>query len=257
MRASGIRRIAVIGAGLMGHGTALEFAAHGYDIRLHDREQTQRARARDSIAEGLGRLVEIGRITSATAAATPDHITLSTDLRSTVANADLVIESVFEDLDVKRDVFRDLDCVTPPHVILASNTSTFLPSLLAVATRRPDRVLAAHYFYPPYLLPLVELVRGKQTSDVTVATMSALYRAIGKRPAVVKKEAPGFVANRLQMAFFREAFPSWPLASPVRKMSTSLSRLASGANLDLLVPSSSLIPVDSTSSSLSASNSSR
>jgi 3-hydroxybutyryl-CoA dehydrogenase len=257
MRASGIRRIAVIGAGLMGHGTALEFAAHGYDIRLHDREQTQRARARDSIAEGLGRLVEIGRITSATAAATPDHITLSTDLRSTVANAELVIESVFEDLDVKREVFRDLDGVTPPHAILASNTSTFLPSLLAVATRRPDRVLVAHYFCPPYLLPLVELVRGKQTSDVTVATMSALYRAIGKRPAVVKKEAPGFVANRLQMAFFREALPSWPLASPVRKMSTSLSRLASGANLDLLVPSSSLVPVDSTSSSLSASNSSR
>ena len=130
---------------------------------------------------------------------------MGTDARAAVADADLVIEAVSEDLDLKRALFRELDAWAPPRAILASNSSSFMPSLLAAATDRPDRVLVAHYFNPPHLLPLVELVRGEQTSDATIETMQALYRGIGKRPAVVQREAPGFVGNRLQMALLREA----------------------------------------------------
>jgi 3-hydroxybutyryl-CoA dehydrogenase len=205
MTTSIIQRIAVVGAGLMGHGIALELAANGYDIDLHDRDQSQLERARVGIAEGLARLVDIGRITAGDAAGAPARISMETDLQSAVAGADLVIEAVSEDIEVKRMVFRDIDAWAPRHAILASNTSTFMPSLLAAATTRPERVIVAHYFNPPYLLPLVELVRGELTSDETVATMRDLYEGIGKSPAVVQREAPGFVGNRLQMALLREA----------------------------------------------------
>jgi 3-hydroxybutyryl-CoA dehydrogenase len=205
MSANDIQRVAVIGAGLMGHGIALELAAHGFTVQLHDRDQVQLDRARDGITNGLARLVEIERITLDAAAAAPARITMGRDLRAAVTDTDLVIEAVSEDLEVKRSIFRDLDAWAPPRAILASNTSSFMPSLLAAATDRPQQVIVTHYFNPPYLLPLVELVRGDQTSDETVETLRALYQGIGKSPAVVQREAPGFVGNRLQMALLREA----------------------------------------------------
>jgi 3-hydroxybutyryl-CoA dehydrogenase len=205
MNGNGVQRVTVVGAGLMGHGIALELAAFGFAVRLHDRDQAQLDRAQDGIANGLARLVEIERITLDAAAAAPTRISMGRDLRAAVTDTDLVIEAVSEDLEVKRALFRDLDAWTPPRAILASNTSTFMPSLLAAATNRPRQVIVTHYFNPPYLLPLVELVRGDQTSDETVETLRALYRSIGKSPAVVQREAPGFVGNRLQMALLREA----------------------------------------------------
>jgi 3-hydroxybutyryl-CoA dehydrogenase len=208
MRASDIQRIAVVGAGLMGHGIALEFAAYGYDVRLHDRDEAQLERARGGIDEGLNQLAEIGRVSPAALTSAPKRIVMGTNLGATVANADLVVEAITEDLDVKRALFHDVDRWTAPRAILASNTSTFLPSELAAATQRPDRVLVTHYFNPPYLPPLVELVRGPHTSDETIETietMRDLYQRLGKTPAVVQKEVPGFVGNRLHMALYREA----------------------------------------------------
>ena len=200
-----IRRIAVIGAGLMGHGIALEFAANGYDVRLQDQSEAQLAKAEASIAEGLGRLVAAGRILAAEAAAAPGRISLTSSLSEAVQDADVVIEAVTENIDVKRAIFAELDAHAPRHAILASNSSTFMPSLMAAVTTRPEQVLVAHYFNPPHLLPLVELVRSEETSDATIAAMHALYTDIGKSPAIVQKEAPGFVGNRLQMALYREA----------------------------------------------------
>jgi 3-hydroxyacyl-CoA dehydrogenase len=202
---SDIRRIAVIGAGLMGHGIALEFAAYGFDVALHDRDSAQLERAADNIAQGLARLREQGRISEQMAASAPRRIVSGTDLDRAVADADLVVEAASEDLALKQDLFRQLDAAAPPHAIFASNTSTFMPSRLAAATDRPDRVLVAHYFNPPHLLPLVELVRGPATSDASIETMRSLYHGIGKRPAVVQREALGFVGNRLQNALLREA----------------------------------------------------
>ena len=205
MRERQIERIAVIGAGLMGHGIALELAAYGFAIRLQDRDHAQLDHAAQRIAEGLARLAAIGRITPEMARDAAARISSGTDLREAVGDADLVIEAVSEDLELKRAIFRDLDAWAPPGAILASNTSSFMPSLLAAVTQRPERVLVAHYFNPPHLLPLVELVRGEETSDETIATMRELYLGIGKSPAVVQREAPGFVGNRLQMALLREA----------------------------------------------------
>jgi 3-hydroxybutyryl-CoA dehydrogenase len=116
-----------------------------------------------------------------------------------------VIEAVFEDLELKQSIFQKLDELSPPHTILASNTSSLMPSLLAAATSRPDRVLVTHYFNPPYLLPLVEIVPGPDTSDRTVSVVRDLLLKVGKRPAIVQKEVPGFIGNRLQAALVREA----------------------------------------------------
>lgn len=200
-----IRRVAVIGAGLMGHGIAQEFAVAGYDVRLHDADGGKIAKARDDIRNNLAMLAGLRLITNEQARAAEGRVTPCTALVDAAADADLVIEAVFEDLNLKREIFRTLDSASPPRTIFASNTSSLLPGLLASATQRPDRVLVAHYFNPPYLLPLVELVRHKATSAETVQTMHALLRKIGKTPVIVQTEVPGFVGNRLQAALFREA----------------------------------------------------
>src|SRR5689334_11485776 len=136
-----IRRIAVIGSGLMGHGIALEFAAFGYGVALHDRDAGQLARARADIPIGLDRLRDLGRIDARTAADAPERIAFGTDLAAAVADADLIVEAAAEDLDLKRTLFDRIDTAAPSRAILASNTSTFMPSQLAMATDRPDRVL--------------------------------------------------------------------------------------------------------------------
>lgn len=205
MGVDGIRRVAVVGAGLMGHGIAQEFAVAGYDVRLCDRDEGRIGKARDDIRNNLAMLAGLGLITNDQASRSEERITPCTALADAAGDADLVIEAVFEDLDLKREIFRTLDGTCPFRTIFASNTSSLLPGLLASATRRPDRVLVAHYFNPPYLLPLVELVRHEGTSEETVRTMHALLTKIGKTPVVVQKEVPGFVGNRLQAALFREA----------------------------------------------------
>ncbi len=205
MQLEEVRRIAVIGAGLMGHGIAQEFAVAGYEVTLNDLSAERLARAIEAMRANLRQLADLGLVPPERATAAPNEVRTTSDLAAAAADADVVIEAVFEDLPLKQRVFADLDRLAPPRAILASNSSSFMPSVLAAATGRPDRVLVAHYFNPPHLLPLVEVVRGPQTSDETVATMAALLRHIGKRPAIIQKEAPGFVGNRLQMALFREA----------------------------------------------------
>lgn len=200
-----IERVAVIGAGLMGHGIALEFAAHGFTVTLHDADPGRLARSRDEIRDGLLRLRETGTVTAEMADSAQERISLESELDAAAAMADLVVEAVTEDLQVKQAIFSRLDASAPRRAILASNTSSFMPSLLATATTRPELVLVAHYFNPPHLLPLVELVRGDRTSDETIETMRALYVGIGKQPVVVPRELPGFIGNRLQMALLREA----------------------------------------------------
>ncbi len=164
MSVQGIRRIAVVGAGFMGHGIGQEFALAGYPVILHDLTQEKLRSAVQGIESNLRQLAEWGLVAEEQIGPALDRIETCVRLPEAVGDADLVVEAVFERLDVKMQVFRDLDALCPPQTILASNTSTHLPSLLATATRRPDKVLVAHYFYPPSLLPLVEIVPGKGTS---------------------------------------------------------------------------------------------
>jgi 3-hydroxyacyl-CoA dehydrogenase len=205
MQPEAIRRIAVIGAGTMGHGIAQEFALAGYDTRLVDQTEEQLAAALANVRRNLGLLADAGLVERGGIDGVLERIHPTTSLREAVSDVDVVIEAVFEDLALKQDVFSRLDELCPEHTILASNSSSIMPSQLAPSTGRPDRVLVAHYFNPPYLLPLVEVVKGPATSDASAQTMFELLRGIGKSPVIMHKEAAGFIANRMQVALQREA----------------------------------------------------
>jgi 3-hydroxybutyryl-CoA dehydrogenase len=205
MQATDIRRVTVIGAGVMGPGIAQDFAAHGFEVHLYARSQVRLDQAVQSIRTGLAQLESLGQVTSQQAAATLQRIRTGTVLDEAAAEADLVVEALSEELALKQQFFRTLDGICEPRAILASTTSTLLPSRLASATQRPDRVLVTHFFNPPTIVPLVEMVRGPETSDETVATVRDVLLQMGKRPAVVQKELPGFIGNRLQGALIIEA----------------------------------------------------
>ena len=189
----------------MGHGIAIELALAGYDVQLHSRSEKSLDRARGMIRDSLERLQDLGRVSERQARSVPDSVRMSTDLGELVADADLVIESIYEDIDAKAKLFAKLDHVCPERTILASNTSSFLPSKLAEATTRPDKVINAHFLNPPFFVPLVEVVPTEETSEETTNTVMDLLAKLGKQPILVKREVPGFVASRLQMAVLREA----------------------------------------------------
>jgi 3-hydroxybutyryl-CoA dehydrogenase len=200
-----IQRITVVGAGLMGHGIAQEFALAGYHVRLHDQGDGQLDRAMENIRANLERLSSLGRVETHRIAPAISRITPTPDLDAAASHAELVIEAIFEDLATKHQLLRSLEQLCPAETIFASNTSSFMPSRLAEVLTHPERLVIAHYFNPPYLIPLVEVVPGPKTSQGTVSTMVAILEKIGKRPVVLGKEATGFVANRLQLALLREA----------------------------------------------------
>jgi 3-hydroxybutyryl-CoA dehydrogenase len=202
---SRIVRIAVVGAGLMGHGIAQEFALAGYQVRLHDLGDDRLRTALTDIRANLQRLSSLGLLDNSRIDPALAAITMSTDLGRTVSGAELVIEAIVEELGAKHALLRSLNELCGGETIIASNTSSFMPSRLAEAVSCPDRLLVAHYFNPPYLIPLVEVVPGPDTSNETVMTVVGLLQKVGKQPVVLSKEATGFVGNRLQFALFREA----------------------------------------------------
>ena len=189
----------------MGHGIAIEFALAGYDVRLHSRSEESLDRARGMMRDSLERLLNLGRVSELQAEAVPGLVRMSTDLGDVVGDADLVIESIYEDIDAKTELFGQLDDLCPDRTILASNTSSFLPSRFAAATARPDKVINAHFLNPPFFVPLVEVVPTGETSKETTSLVIELLTSLGKQPILVEREAPGFVASRLQMALLREA----------------------------------------------------
>ena len=201
-----IKNIAVIGAGLMGHGIAQEFACAGYRVYLHDITEEQLNNARVQIGKNLMLLAENAVIEEISISATLQRIHTTTDLTVAAKTADFVVEAVSENLPLKQQIFEELDSLCQPHTILASNTTALMPSQIGVNTKRTDKILNTHYFNPPYLIPLVELIRSPNTSDETVSVTFDLLTAIGKTPAIIDKEALGFVGPRLQAALIREAF---------------------------------------------------
>ena len=201
-----ISRIAVIGAGLMGHGIAQEFASAGYHVRLHDVTDEHLQAARTQIEKNLDVLAENAIIEKESIPSTLQRIQTATELATVAENADFVVEAVTENLPLKQQIFEVLDAICPSHTILASNTTALMPSQIGVNAKRKDKILNTHYFNPPYLIPLVELIRSPDTSDETVSVAFELLTAIGKTPAIIEKEALGFVGPRLQAALIREAF---------------------------------------------------
>ncbi len=201
-----IAAIAVVGAGTMGHGIAQDFAMAGFQVMLHDLTGERVQAAVEQIRHNLEQQVRWELATPAQAEQALVCLQTTTSLDEAVNNADLVVEAVFEDLDLKRRLFSELDRLCPPRTILGSNTSSYMPSLLASATKRPERVLVVHYFYPPPLMPLVEIAPGPQTLAEVVEAVRVAVRVAGKTPVLVRKEAMGFIVNRLQMALLREAY---------------------------------------------------
>ena len=200
-----VKTIAVIGAGDVGHGIALGLGLAGYQVRLNSTTEASLKKGMDSIRSDLDRLVGFSFAEPDQVQAALSMISTTTSLEEASRDADLVIEAVYEDLELKRRIFKELDEFCPERTILASSTSAIIPSRFAEVTRRPDRVLVAHYTGPSYLSPLVEIVRTEQTSDETVDIVFQVLKKVGKSPVMVQKEVPGFIANRLQAALLRES----------------------------------------------------
>ena len=205
-----IKRIAVLGAGLMGHGIAQVAAQVGkYDVNLRDVEQRFVDNGVSMIKESLQRFVKKGQLTEADMNATLARIHPTLDLREAVATADLIIEAVPENLELKKTTFREVDNYAPAHAILASNTSSVSITEMASATKRPERICGMHFFNPPQLMKLIEVVRGAKTSDETVETIFAVARKLEKETVLVKKDSPGFIVNRILVPALNEAVALW------------------------------------------------
>jgi len=198
-----ILRVVVVGAGTMGNGIAQVFAQAGHAVVLHDLDGAILERAWGQIDRSLAKLAEKGRIAASERAAALGRIQATTDL-SEAAGADLAVEAVVEKLETKRALFAELDRVTPPAAILASNTSSISITKLGAATRRPDKVIGMHFMNPVPLMALVEVIRGQATSDETTGAVMDLARALGKTPVEVS-DFPGFVSNRVLMPMINEA----------------------------------------------------
>ncbi|HET7420103.1 MAG TPA: 3-hydroxyacyl-CoA dehydrogenase family protein [Candidatus Dormibacteraeota bacterium] len=199
-------RLAVVGAGSMGAQIAQQAALGGVDVTLQDQDPSQLEKAQASNRGHLMRRVEKGRLSEPDAEAALARVRVTTDLRSAVEHAGFVIEAVFEDLELKRTVFRELDASAREDAVLASNSSTIGISKLAEVTGRPERCLNMHFFFPVLVMDLVEIVRGPQTSDETVDRAMELARAMGRTPVLLNKEIDGFIVNRILHAATQEAY---------------------------------------------------
>src|SRR5690242_2913729 len=198
-------RILVVGAGTMGAQIAMVCALAGHPTPATDLTDDALAGARTQLRARLGRDVAKGRRSRDDVDAAFGRLTFTTDLDGAATGADLVIEAAVEDLAVKRELFARLGELTPPHAILTTNSSAIMSSQLADATGRPDRVANMHFFNPALVMRCVEVVRGPATSDATVDAIVALTEQLGKQPVVLRKEIPGFVANRILGAARDEA----------------------------------------------------
>ncbi len=203
LKVDDIEKIAVIGGGTMGNGIAHVCAMTGYDVTLIETDQKFLDRALGTIGKNLDRMVAKEKITEKDKNDTLAKIKGSTSLDS-AKDSQIVIEAVFEDLNVKLDIFRKLDSMCPPDTILASNTSSISITKLGAATKRPDKVVGMHFMNPVPMMKLVEMIRGLGTSMETFQTVDELARKLGKTP-IPSHDYPGFIANRILMPMINEA----------------------------------------------------
>ncbi|TYC05609.1 3-hydroxyacyl-CoA dehydrogenase family protein [Micromonospora sp. WP24] len=197
-------RLAVVGAGLMGSGIAQVAAQAGWQVTLRDLDDAATKRGVDGIRKSLEKFAEKGKIEASEVEATLGRISVTTDLEA-AADADIVVEAVFERLEIKHEVFRALDKICKSDAVLATNTSAIPVTQIAAVTERPEAVVGTHFFSPVPMMKLCELVRGYKTSDATLATVRAFAEEIGKTVVVVNRDIAGFVTTRLIAALVVEA----------------------------------------------------
>lgn len=198
------QKVAIIGAGLMGSGIAQVAAQAGWDVVLRDVSEAALTRGLDGIATSTAKFVEKGRLSEADREAALARITTTTDLDA-AADADIVVEAIFEQVEVKQELFTALDAICHDGAVLATNTSAIPITIIASATNRPEAVVGTHFFSPVPMMALCELVRGLHTSDETLASARTFAEAVGKSCIVVNRDVAGFVTTRLISALVVEA----------------------------------------------------
>ena len=199
-----LKEVLIVGAGTMGHGFAQIFAMNHFSVWLVDEKEDFLDRARASVMDNLNYMVELGEIERERIQPILSCIHFTTDLKQAALKADYVLEAVSENLDLKKRLFQQLGNWTQPHVILATNTSSFDINELSEVTSHPERVIGTHWFHPPQITPAVEIIPSDVTNEETITIAIDLMKRIGKMPTRCKS-APGFVANRIQMAMAAEA----------------------------------------------------
>jgi 3-hydroxybutyryl-CoA dehydrogenase len=201
-----IKKVTVLGAGLMGHGIAQVAAQIGkYEVNLRDVEQRFVDSGMNMIKDSLQRFVKKGQLSEADAKPILARIHPTLELKEAVSNSDLIIEAVPENLELKKSTFHEIDTHAPSDAIIASNTSSVSITEMASATRRPEKVCGMHFFNPPQLMKLVEVTKGAKTSEETVQTILEVARKMEKETVLVKKDSPGFIVNRILIPALNEA----------------------------------------------------
>jgi len=200
-----IRNIGILGTGTIGSSWATFYAGKGFQLKMYDVDKSTQQAGIGKARENLGALARYGLLEESKIGAASGNISGSDTFEEFCEGLDYVQESVAENYDVKNRVYRDLDARTATNTILASSSSGLLMSEIQKNASRPDRCLIAHPFNPPHLIPLVELVPGRQTDPALIEEVKLFFEALGKTPVVLKKEAPGHIANRLAAALWREA----------------------------------------------------
>ncbi|MHA2237485.1 MAG: 3-hydroxyacyl-CoA dehydrogenase family protein, partial [Candidatus Hodarchaeales archaeon] len=204
MKVENVKKICVLGAGLMGNGIAQVCAQAGFQVAMRDIEDRFVENGLSMINKNLGRAVKKEKITQDQMDEILQRITGLTDLKEAIKDADVVIEAIIENRDLKRQVYAELDGLCGPDVIFASNTSSISITDMASATKRPDKFIGMHFFNPVPVMRLVEIIKGYETSDETYKFIDELSKKLGKETVLVN-EAPGFAVNRLLLPFFLEA----------------------------------------------------
>jgi 3-hydroxyacyl-CoA dehydrogenase len=206
LKADQISRIGVLGAGLMGHGIAQAYAQEGYPVTITDSSASALAEVKGRIKANLDTLAREGLLPEGEVEPIMARITVADSLEGAVRDAQLVTEAVFEDLEIKRELFAQMEKYASPESILASNTSSFPMTQISSTMQRPERAIVTHWMNPPYLVPLVEVVPGEKTSEETYQTAYEILRRVKKVPVRVQKEIIGFLINRIQTAMNREVY---------------------------------------------------
>jgi 3-hydroxybutyryl-CoA dehydrogenase len=198
-------RISVIGSGLMGHGIAQVFALSGHAVRMYDLRQELLDKALQSVRDSLAAFAARGIVGAPEAEAVLPRIFTTTSLEEAAADADFIIEAVPENMPLKQDIFRQLDALSKASAVLSSNTSVMSITEIAALATRKDRIVGTHFWNPPTLIPLVEVVQTGDSSPQAIEFALDILRRAGKHPIHCRKDVPGFVANRMQHALWREA----------------------------------------------------
>ena len=206
MKLDDIRKIAVLGAGIMGHGIAIIYARAGYPVILRDISEELLTTGIEHIKNDLEIFTSRGHMTQSDAQVVASRIKCTTDLNEAVSEVDFITEAIPENLELKRKIFADMEKYCSEETVITSNTSGLKITDIASKMSHPERTIITHYSNPPHILPLVEIVKGEYTSSEVVNLTYDFMRSVGEIPIMVKKEVEGFIINRLIFALFREAF---------------------------------------------------